>query len=580
MIEKHSFFPYLKKQKYVVIFNYIHYDGIGDFNHLLDFAKEFTPQAEKLGIKIILLVVSTAHREKLVKQRLQTILPALKAHVLELGESSGDKAIQEFSNFIQNNLELKSELSTTCSIFQISTSMAKAQKDAILSFCPSEIPVITIPEITGLRTSALNLPLSHIDPRDEMTQIDLKTQNINTRYLGLQKVPYQYGLKIRSHCLLSLMALENRNFFKHVTGLNDSAPITPEDISKMLAKTQLVPAYLQDWDSINRFLSFCIQRFQISNQEHLVIYLNNIRHNNRTGVFSVVPHILLDAEEILFLEENQFDDLIIKRKNKQYLPFMEEQLIFGSLFLFARNSNISAIEINVNGNIRRINYSPTTICNPPKVVSILTDFNLNDTDYDLLIENASDIVGVSGDNTIEKALSYNKLPFLQPNNKENFESVMRLLGHLAKLYLPIDTPNLHKDFEAFFCNKMMRLDKPECFTNLLEIDIRSLYKVWPAVVEGLRQNYNIFNQIHAIFYEPLLHYSAQTGDIALLHLIHNHFEDINFNIPNKQDETALTIAEKNNHRLFIKELQSLMQKKEESKDLRISNKNCLSNNVG
>ena len=182
-------FSYLEIPKYVVIFNYIHYDGIGDFKHLLDFAKEFSPHAERLGIKIILLVVSTAHREKLVKQRLQTMLPALKAHVLELGESSGDKAIQEFSNFVQNNIELRSELSTTCSIFQISTSMAKAQKDAILSFCPSEVPIITIPEISGLRTSALNLPISHIDPRDQMIPIDLKTQNINTRYLGLQNVP-------------------------------------------------------------------------------------------------------------------------------------------------------------------------------------------------------------------------------------------------------------------------------------------------------------------------------------------------------------------------------------------------------
>ncbi len=568
MFKKSGFIPSIKKPKHIVLFNYIHYDGIGDFNHLLDFSKAFYPLAERLRIKIILLVVSTANREELVKQRLKTVLPALKAHVLELEDNSGDSAIEKFSNFIQNNLELQNELSTTCSIFQISTSMTKTQKDVILSFSPSEIPVITIPEISGLRTSALNLPISHIDPRDQINSIDLTVRNINTRYFGLRNVPSQYGLKIKQPGILNLMALENRNFFKHLTGLSDSVAATSEDILKIVTNTQIVPAYLQCWDSINRFLSFCIQRFQMSEQARLVFYLNNFKYHNQTHVFSEAPYNRLGAEEILFLKENQFDHLIIKKKDKPYLPFMEKQLIFGPLL--AKNSNISAIEINVNGNIRRINLSPATICNPPKVISILTDFNLNDADYDLLIANASDIVGVSGDNTIEKAISHNKLPFLQPNNKENFESVLNQLGLLAKRYLPFGTPNLHKDFEVFFCHKMMRLDKLECFSRLLEINIQELAKAWPTVVEGLRQNHNIYNQIPAIFYEPLLHYSAMTGDITLLHSIHNHFKDIDFDIANKQGETALIIAEKNNQRLFIKELHSLMQQ-EESTELVITN---------
>lgn len=568
MFKKTGFIPSIKKPKHIVLFNYIHYDGIGDFNHLLDFAKEFYPLAERLGIKIILLIVSTTNREELVKQRLKTVLPALKAHVLELEDRSGDTAIEEFSKFIQSNLELQSELSSTCSVFQISTSMTKTQKDIILSFAPSEIPVITIPEISGLRTSALNLPISPIDPRDQMNSIDLKVKNINTRYLGLNNVPFQYGLKIKPPCFLNLMALENRNFFKHLTGLSDSVAATSEDISKILTNTQIVPAYLQCWDSINRFLSFCIQRFQMSEQMRLVIYLNNFKYYNGTHIFSAVPYNRVGSEELQFLKENQFDHLITRKENKQYLPFMENKLIFGSLL--AKNSNISALEINVNGSVRRMNLSPATTCNPPKVISILTDFNLNDADYDLLIANATDIVGVSGDNTIEKAISHNKLPFLQPNNKEGFESVMNQLGHLAKLYLPFGTPNLHKDFEVFFCHKMMRLDKLECFSKLLEINIQELCKAWPSVVENLRQNHNIYNQIRAIFYEPLLHYSAMTGDITLLHSILSHFKDIDFDIVNKQGETALIVAEKNNHTLFIKELCSLMQQEEESTNLVIT----------
>lgn len=562
MFTKNGFFPGAVNSKHVLLFNYIHYDGIGDFNHLIDFSREFTPLAKKLRVKLILFVVSTGNRKELVEQRLKTSLPTVKAHVLELGENSGDNAIEQFSHFIHNNKELREELSTTCCIFQISTSMAKAQKDIILKLSPCEIPVVIIPEISGLRTSALNLPISYIDPRDQLTPRDLQAKNINTRCLGLQKVPYQYGLKIKRTYLPNVMALENRDFFKHLTGINDSGSTCSEEMLNWANKPQLVPAYLQDWDSITRFMSFCFQRFQGAEQERLVIYLNNPKYRGETPLFSNTPYCLLSAGKIMYLKEHQLDHLILNKQDKQFLPFMDYNLIFGPML--AVNANISAIEININGTVRRINCYPETSCNPPKTVSILTDFNLNDADYDILIANATDIVGVSGDNTIEKALTHDKLPFLQPNNKENFESVMNQLAQLAKCALPTEADNLVKDFEAFFCQKLMRLDKPQCSTRLLEINIQALFKVWHIVVDHLRENYNIFNHIAAIFCEPLVHYCAKAGDINLLHSINEHFGNIDFHTPNKQGETAGMIAEKNSNYNFLDEWHLLMHNREQS----------------
>ncbi|MCC5015337.1 MULTISPECIES: hypothetical protein [unclassified Legionella] len=547
-----GFFHPGSKQPTLILSNYIHYDGIGDFSHLLDIMEALMPLAAKLGIKIVPLVICLTERKQTVIDKIAERCPGLRPFIFTADTISPPELPTLFAEFVGNNIKLQNKLRRALSIFQIATATTKEQKDLLLKFCQPGIPVVNISEQCGLRTSAQFSAISPIDERDYATP---NLKNINDRWMGLEKQTYCYGVKIKAPLSMSkadaIQALENTDFKRALLGHGDSQEAPSEEtITEFLRGNQLIPAYLQSKISIMKFIFFCLEQPTLAGQGDITFYINNYEN-----LFTPRgnPWQKVEASALIEMQEEgarlpSFESFLI---NASYNPKFKN-LCFSNLI----DLGFTSMEINLNGKSRTIVLNSDELA-PKRTVRILTDFKLNDHDYDHLFHIANSVVGVSGDNTLEKALSHEKLPVLQSENKYPFERSMRALGQLAHDYLPDVSAAVQEDLERFFGRKNMRFDHASHWSELLAVDIPTLLAHWQRATPELRLKNNIYTHLDHIFYEALLHMSAATGDITLLHGIYEQFPDIDFTIPNKHGKTVEIIATENGHEGYLQELEHL-----------------------
>ncbi|STX41992.1 Uncharacterised protein [Legionella donaldsonii] len=551
-----GFFHPGSKQPTLILFNYIHYDGIGDFSHLLDIMEALMPLAATLGIKIVPLVICLTERKQTVIDKIAERCPGLTPFIFTADTRNPRELPALFEEFVGNTMKLQNRLRRALSIFQIATATTKEQKDLLLQFCRPGIPVVNISEQCGLRTAAQFSPISSIDERDRAIP---NLKNINDRWMGLEKRTYCYGVKIKAPHSMSqadaIQTLENTDFMRALLGHTDSQEVPSEEtITEFLRNNQLIPAYLQSKISIIKFIFFCLEQPTLARQGDITFYINNYDNLFTPTCNEWQPAEKVDASGV------RLPLIKIKQEDAKLPPFESfliaapdypklKNLCFPNL----KNLGFTSIEINLNGNRRTIvlNSDEQT---PKRTIRILTDFKLNDHDYDYLFHIANSVVGVSGDNTLEKALSHEKLPVLQSENKYPFEVSMRVLGQLAHDYLPDVSAAVQEDLERFFGRKNMRLDQPSHWSELLAVDIPTLLTHWQRATPELRVKNNLYTHLDHIFYEALLHMSAATGDITLLHEIYEQFPDIDFTIPNKHGKTVEIIATENGHEGYLQEL--------------------------
>ncbi|HHF7349307.1 TPA: hypothetical protein ACPSKE_002511 [Legionella feeleii] len=547
-----GFFHAASKQPTLILSNYIHYDGIGDFSHLLDIMEALMPLAARLGIKIVPLVICLNERKQTVIDKIAERCPGLKPFIFTAADTINRAELPAlFAEFVGNNIKLQNKLRRALSIFQISTATTKEQKDLLLKFCSPGIPVVNISEQCGLRTSAEFSPMSSIDERDRATP---NLKNINDRWMGLEKQTYCYGVKIKAPLSMSkadaIQTLENTDFKRALLGHEDSEAPSEEAITEFLRSNQLIPAYFQSKESIFKFLFFCLEQPTLTGQGDVTFYINNYENlfTSRGKPWqSQEASTLIDMQE----EGARLPNFELFLIAAPYFPKLKN-LCFSTL----KDLGFTSLEINLNGNRRTIVLNSDELA-PRRAIRILTDFKLNDHDYDHLFHIANSVVGVSGDNTLEKAISHEKLPVLQSENKYPFEVGMRTLGQLAQDYLPDVSAAVQEDLERFFGRKNMRLDQPSHWSELLAVDIPTLLTHWQRAIPELRVKNNLYTHLDHIFYEALLHMSAATGDIALLHGIYEQFPDIDFTIPNKHGKTVEIIATENGHEGYLQELVQL-----------------------
>lgn len=537
----------------IILFNYVHYDGIGDFQHLRDLTKEIHPLALEAGIEVVPLILCSAKHKELVKKQLDDLNLHLKPFIFTMDKRSPsvEELNQKFAYFVANDIELQHSLNDALTIFQISTAATKYQKDTLLAHCYPNIPIVNIPEHSGLRTVA-----SYSDfPRDFDQEYYLSgKKNINDRWLGLPESlesPLKYGIKLQPPLDLSkeeaLLTFTDQNYVHTLLKKEGTEPIEQNELTEFLNRTQIIPAYLQDYESIVKFILYCIEHEKNSDKE-MLFHIHNFNEffNSRLRCEASVKELRSECYS--------FPTMDIRGKNVA-LPRLENALLTDDGFQKYNFDDIAInIELNVNGDTRTITYgsAPTK-----KTVRILTGFYLEDEDYNKLYHLADSIVGISGDNTLEKALSHNKLPFLQSLNKFTFESAMRALYAISIDCLPEASPQLKQYLSHYFLSKNMRLDCTERREELLQVDWNELHTAWATISDSLRKNYNFYNHLKNIFYEALLHASAEKGDIELLKLIYKNAPEINVFLPNKKGQTALELAALGNHNAYIEEFSQL-----------------------
>lgn len=136
---------------------------------------------------------------------------------------------------------------------------------------------------------------------------------------------------------------------------------------------------------------------------------------------------------------------------------------------------------------------------------------------------------------------------------------MCALYEISLASLPDASSQLKHDLSNYFLNNNMRLDDKTRREEILQTNWTEMQAALVVVGEYLQTNYNFYNHLQSIFYEALLHASAQKGDVDLLKIIHQHAPDINIAIPNKQGQTALELATLEGHTAYVKEFSALFK---------------------
>jgi len=167
-----------------------------------------------------------------------------------------------------------------------------------------------------------------------------------------------------------------------------------------------------------------------------------------------------------------------------------------------RNTSIKEIQIINPGDNKPITIKGNP--NGTQSIAVYSGFYLKDPAFDALHQ-LSDIAGVSGDNTFERCISMNILPFYwstNPNAKA--ETLRALINITAMPELPL-SDKARQSFESFFSPEDYKKNAREMYnvrspsnSNLSHIDLSVMIKEWPVVCDYIKKHKNFYHELDRI----------------------------------------------------------------------------------
>lgn len=260
--------------------------------------------------------------------------------------------------------------------------------------------------------------------------------------LGLQ--PLVFGIKLEKSIpigtteALSLIQEQNPCFIKELC-----SHLGANNVRMLVRKHSFIPAYFNKVEIFKKFVQFTADR-----------HLN---------------------EPVIYFSGSDLDTENFSELNK---------------------SDIKEIElITKDKGIRRI------VCNPEakQTIRILADFKLTNEAYKALF-NQADFAGVSGDNTLELAISQSVLPFYFSTNHvlmkwltiKALEPIIRRCTALSK--------ELQDSFVTYF-NGVADFCLGKNADPFSQIDFQQLVDNWSIVAQKIHKEHNFYNRLSDIFYK-------------------------------------------------------------------------------
>ncbi|MGQ3892191.1 hypothetical protein [Legionella sp. CNM-4043-24] len=146
-----------------------------------------------------------------------------------------------------------------------------------------------------------------------------------------------------------------------------------------------------------------------------------------------------------------------------------------------------------------------------RVIRIFSGFNLCDKAYSALFQ-CIGIAAVTGDNTLEQAISSHVLPFYRSYNYGNKRATLSAIKNIIKEKIEISSEKLRQDLQLFFEYALVpeRDDNPRWLKTygqfaeeFKHMDLVSMINIWPEIAKYINDKYNFFNQLEDIFFEDL-----------------------------------------------------------------------------
>lgn len=339
-----------------------------------------------------------------------------------------------------------------------------------------------------------NIPHKYIGEHDATMYYE-RTGDVNNQYhlnrsLGIGGKDH-FGNPFQGIKLLDLPA--PRSFEEHWTLISEKDPnfaatvracTNTHDATSLSNGHTLITAYFnRSWD----FFEF-LRMFTV------------IQPNTKKSI--IIQYSGNDLLDFIRREKTNYTGTAFKPHKK---PFLEQ--------LFA-SGDIKALQIISSSSDSAAD--PLTLAGNPKgkiFISILNGFYLSDDSLHSLYQ-ISDMVGVSGDNSIELAISLGVLPFYCSTNwfgKTNTLEQLRNITQLSELNL---SPAARQSFDIFFNTTVIHTrrkifrefceyDRTLCLEEYSKINLPAMIAAWPMVAAYIREHSNFYDRLDSIVREKL-----------------------------------------------------------------------------
>ncbi|MBA2654817.1 MAG: hypothetical protein H0U71_07095 [Gammaproteobacteria bacterium] len=253
-------------------------------------------------------------------------------------------------------------------------------------------------------------------------------------------------------------------------------------------------------------------------QENDPLFANDLltftQSNNADDLFS--NNILIPAYfnkrlpftrmlELLAINDNLpiNKNIIVSLSGEQGDDYFEDLESFTSKDPYFMNSSIKEVT-KINGLTKQIS---SFVVNPngSRSIYIFDNYKVSDKSY-LTMHQQSMFDGVSGDNTLELAISAKSLPYYHSTNAGAKEDTLR---SLIKIIKNLDLPEKIKhDFVTYFenlsawCQRVDRYviqkDLQEIYEKYKKLDLPKMMEIWPVVADYLIKHYNFYDRLDSI----------------------------------------------------------------------------------
>jgi len=288
-----------------------------------------------------------------------------------------------------------------------------------------------------------------------------------SRSMGLSKGKYGIKLSNQKKTLEECLVDENDSIFLNTLLENTNSA----DIDSFKKNYLFATAYFSEILVFLKFLLFISNNENLNNNDVVIFFSGNFKS----------------------LKKSLDDNFINKNTRLSKLSYFS-------------NSNIKTIELitkdSKNRKIYPINNSGS------KTLKIFANFFLSDEFYNHIYQWAF-IAGVSGDNTLEKAISNKVLPYYCSTNFDFKKPTIKALQAISKQVISNDNSlanefNCYFDVENFQCyNYYLCNTCDSYFDTFKKINLKGLIDNWNKIADYIIEHYNFYDKLPEIFYEGL-----------------------------------------------------------------------------
>jgi hypothetical protein len=462
-------------------------DGIGDFVHFLDIAKEVKKKQLIAGYKLFYVITYHPENGKTYVETLKKILSdagldqqSSHVHFLPLDPSVGNSGEETFSNYLQKE-PLSNQVSNTKAIFSISMASAMSphfqepsygregvafrKYFASIGKVPPPCTCIfehgRMNEFSYYRKESLE-PI--LDKRF-FTGFDLGEQGVLLRN-PVSKVD-------KTH---ELLCIDNKLFLNTLLNYSPqlNSMITQKEADHFLKTTLIVPCYFQEGSA------------------QFLVYMNTIASSPLAAQYKEVVFVMSKTDQT-YADKQKYKNLLTERVAQ---------------ITFSRPVEGKTLHETIP--------NPTKGKNPLKV-RVVEGFWLNNADNNRLYEMGQYFCGCSGDKSFEAALSHGLIPWHQKkwDVVQNFQYYVQAL-----LECEFEkTGNKEKALVAEYLEKMIELmvavdEKTripadnsvmhgKMVMELSALLTPRLFEQWKIVVKDYRKHYNFYDQLPQIIGDTL-----------------------------------------------------------------------------